>query len=130
MQKIRLICMTVTVGLFLLLLSCCKQPVQPVVEPPLNFDEPDTIKSFVSFTLTAPGWYSYKWDLKKPLEIIGEGFGISFHHNIISKSCNLFFLKQLEFAKQTVTRPYDTTMYTLRSWRSFQTYKHLHPYSH
>jgi hypothetical protein len=59
MKKIRLICMTVTVGLFLLLLSCCKQPVQPVVELPLNFDELDRIKSFVSFTLTAPGWNSF-----------------------------------------------------------------------
>jgi hypothetical protein len=65
--------LTATAGILLLLLSCCKQPIQPVIEPPLNFDEPDTIKSFVSFTLTAPLWNSYKWELNTPADTFSKG---------------------------------------------------------
>lgn len=56
-------------GIFLLL-SSCKQPIQPIVEPELNFDEPDTIKSSLSFTLNALLWHSYRWEFLVPNDFI------------------------------------------------------------
>jgi hypothetical protein len=130
MQKIRA-SMVVTAGLLLLLLSCCKQPVQPIVEIPLNFDEPDTIKSFVSFTLRAPVWNVYRWEGKLPSETLSKERvtpdeisimripqdGLGFSHAIKSSFCHWYVGKGSDLISRDYPRLGDTIIDALRSWR-------------
>lgn len=118
----------------LLLLSCCKQPIQPVVEPPLNFDEPDTIKSSISFILTAPFYTSYRWQGKLPSDTLSKeritstGMrasagvilqdGINFSHAIKSNFCSLSMGKAFDLITQDYQRPGDMAIYALRYWNS------------
>jgi hypothetical protein len=123
----------------LLFLSCCKQPMQPVEEPKLNFNEPDTIKSFVSFTLTSPLRTAYRWEGKLPSDTLSKGAvnslgminsagartrvnviitdGVNFSHAIKSNFCSLYLSKASELLTQDFIRPNDNVLDALRSWR-------------
>jgi hypothetical protein len=117
----------------LLFLSCCKQPMQPVEEPKLNFNEPDTIKSFVSFMLTSPLRTAYRWEGKLPSDTLSKGAinskgittrsrvfltdGMTFSHAIKSNFCSLYLSKGFELLTQDFIRPNDNVLDALRSSR-------------
>lgn len=119
-------------GIFLLL-SSCKQPIQPIVEPELNFDEPDTIKSSLSFTLNAPLWYSYKWQGKLPSDTLSKQSitssgaiikktillvdWIGFSHSIDNNVCGLTIIKKSDLTEKDFLAPDEKTIDVLRSWR-------------
>jgi hypothetical protein len=114
---------------FLLLLSSCKQPIQP--ETPLNFDEPDTIKSYVSFTITAPLRQAYKWELRTPADTFSKGAvtstgvitrtnvwlvgGASFGHSLKSRYCSFKCSQSFDLVTRDFVRPNDGVLDALRS---------------
>ena len=118
------------IGLFLLL-CCCKQPIQPVVEPPLNFDEPDTIKSFVSFILDAPTRRVYKWQLTTPADTFSNGAitstgvvtrpdiwllgGASFGHSLKSQYCSFKCFQSFDLVMHDYIHPHDGRLDAIRS---------------
>jgi hypothetical protein len=122
----------------LLFLSCCKQPMQPVEEPKLNFNEPDTIKSSVSFILNSPLRYSYRWELRTPADTISRGAvtstgvvtrrnvwlegGIAFGHNLKSNSYSLRCLQSSELFTEDIIRPDSLILDALRSSRIAELY--------
>jgi hypothetical protein len=114
------------------------QPIQ-TEETKLNFDEPDTIKSSVSFTLTSPLRIAYRWEGKLPSDTLSSGAvnslgminsagarsrvnvimtdGVNFSHAIKRNICSIYLSKNSDVLTQDFTRPNDGVLDALRSWR-------------
>jgi hypothetical protein len=123
----------VAVGIsFLLLFSCCKQPIQPE-EPKLNFNEPDTIKSLIKFTLRSPLRHVFNWNVQTPSDTFSIGAITStgvimrpalwrsgeviFTHAIKSNFCSLHCSFSSNLLTQDFLRP-DNTLDAVRSWQT------------
>jgi hypothetical protein len=129
--------MLAATGVFFLLCSACKQPIQPE-EPKLNFDEPDTIKSSISFILNSPLRHFYRWELRTPVDTLSRGAvtstgvltrrdvwligGVSFVQNLTDNSWSLICAQSSELLTEDIVREDNQMLDALRSAREAELY--------